>query len=423
MPRSDEPPEKSVNIPKSAADQKVERLMEQLAFNWDALQRDIVRRKVVIQSQVTKRVTLRDQVTKADLVRMYHQEGQSLKDIAQRFGFTRQAVKQLMDVHGIPRRGRSKARILALSKGKFVGKTTATLRDSLFSNWSQPMAYLLGYIFTDGSLGQTSPGSDRVTIASIDPEQLEKLAANLGTGIPIKKQKQSKKGFSGTEDRYIYLIQFTRPEMIKDLRRLGLTERKSLSMQFPDVPEEFLRDFIRGCWDGDGSLSVSMGTLRASYVTGSQQFIRTMRDRLDNRGFGRLTIRTRQPDGVKTKNPSYSLVISSAAALRFCEFLYKDVPESLFLARKFLIYQAFRKFKDMPREEFVKFKTMWREEFVKAYLKDNPERCPAIRERQSHEVNGAAMTSPTPDPTEVVRRVEKIKKWPPSKRAKLKGSR
>ena len=354
MAVDDDPPVKKIGRREPPQSQSRADLMGLHAFDWVldlyGLNRPIRRNRS------------KEQVTKVDLERLYLEEGLSLEDIAQKYGVTRTSVHKWFKVHGISPRTKSRARILALSKGKFEGKTTATLCESLFSHWSQPMAYLLGYIFTDGSLGQTSPGSDRVTIGSIDREHLEKLATILGAGIPIKKQKQSKKGFSGTEDRYIYLIQFTRPEMIKDLRRLGLTERKSLSMQFPDVPEEFLRDFIRGCWDGDGSLSVYMGTLGASYVTGSQQFIRAMRDRLDNRGFGRLTIRTRQPDGVKTKTSSYSFVISSAAALRFCEFLYKDVPESLFLARKFLIYQAYLNFKTMPREEFVK-----------AHLAKNPE--------------------------------------------------
>lgn len=298
-----------------------------------------------IKQTLKKRGTLRGLLTREDLLFLYEKEGLSLEDIAQRFGVTRTAVSLALKAYGISARGRSKARILALSKGKFKERTTARLHESIFSRWSQPMAYLLGYIFTDGSLGHTSGNTFRVTISSIDREHLEKLADILGEGVTVETRKQSTKGFSGKEDRYLYVIGFTRPEMIEDLRNLGLTERKSLTMQFPDVPEEFLRDFIRGCWDGDGSIYLleqyGNRSLSASFVTGSKDFIEAMRSRLDNRGFGRLTIHTHQPDGIKTKNPTYSVKISSNPAVKLCQFLYEDVPEHLLLSRKFLIYKNF----------------------------------------------------------------------------------
>ena len=287
---------------------------------------------------------LQRQVSKEDLVKLYHEEGLSLEDIAQKFAVTRPSVHNLLKQYGISTRNQSRASILAFSKGKFEGKSTANLRESLFSQWSQPMAYLLGYIFTDGTLGEATPEHYRLTISSIDGEHLEKLAAILGDKVRIATNKQSKKGFSGTEDRYIYSIALTRPEMMDDLRRLGLTERKSLTMQFPDVPEGFLRDFIRGCWDGDGSIFLgSHMKLVATFVTGSLAFIQRLRDRLDNRGFGCLTIYTRQPDGIKTKNPSYSVKITGNGAVKFCEFLYDKAPSNLFLMRKFLVYEYWRR--------------------------------------------------------------------------------
>ena len=289
---------------------------------------------------------LQRQVSKEDLGKLYQEEGLSLGDIAQKFGVTRTAVHHLLESYGIQTRSQSDARILAYVKGKFEGKSTADLRESLFSRWSQPMAYLLGYIFTDGTLTRLAPGTCRVMISSIDREHLEKVAAILGDGVKIETRTQSKRGFSGAEDRYIYSFGFTRPGMIDDLRRLGLTERKSLTMPFPDVPEEFLRDFIRGCWDGDGSIMVrdSYGHkhLRASFVCGSEVFIQELRGRLNNRGFGRLTIYTRESDGVKTKNRSYSLVMTATPAVKFCEFLYDNVPSSLFLMRKYLVYEHWR---------------------------------------------------------------------------------
>ncbi len=76
---------------------------------------------------------IRGRVTPEELATLYHKEGLSLEDITQRFRVTRQAVQLLLKTYGIPARGKSKARILALSKGKFEGRTTAQLNESLFS--------------------------------------------------------------------------------------------------------------------------------------------------------------------------------------------------------------------------------------------------------------------------------------------------
>ena len=42
--------------------------------------------------------------------------------------------------------------------------------------------------------------------------------------------------------------------MCEDLSKLGAIQNKSLNLKFPDkiIPEKFMRDFIRGCFDSDG---------------------------------------------------------------------------------------------------------------------------------------------------------------------------
>jgi len=282
------------------------------------------------------------QVPKETLAALY-QSGQALDDIGKTFGVTRQAVYKALKGYGIERRERSSASVLAFSRGKYSGKTTAELNESLFSQWSQPMAYLLGYIFTDGSLRRVSKTNFAVIISSVDRDHLEKLGAIMGKGVAIRRQKQSKKGFSGTEDRYIHYIQFTRPRMIEDLRKLGLTERKSLTMKFPQVPDEFLRDFIRGCWDGDGSIFIGASGYPIAYFgTGSLRFITEMANKLRDRGFGKLTVHVKKPDLVKSKNPHYYLKIHSKRAVAFCEWIYDNVPADLMLTRKAAVYESWQ---------------------------------------------------------------------------------
>ena len=45
--------------------------------------------------------------------------------------------------------------------------------------------------------------------------------------------------------------------MVKDLSEKGITPRKSLTLSFDfnSIPREMIRHFIRGYWDGDGTLT------------------------------------------------------------------------------------------------------------------------------------------------------------------------
>jgi len=54
----------------------------------------------------------------------------------------------------------------------------------------------------------------------------------------------------------VWRIDFSNTKIVEDVRRWGVTERKTFSTKFPDLPAEFQRDFVRGVFDGDGSVSM-----------------------------------------------------------------------------------------------------------------------------------------------------------------------
>jgi hypothetical protein len=127
-------------------------------------------------------------------------------------------------------------------------------------------------------------------------------------------------------------------------------------MIFPDVPEEYMRHFIRGCWDGDGSIFISKGRLRGSYVCGSFKFIEGL-----VQGLYKVGIQKRKPPMEKTeldkmllKHPdgrfplmihkskrskSYEIKIDSRENLeKLFNYFYDRVDDSIYLERKFKIF-------------------------------------------------------------------------------------
>jgi hypothetical protein len=148
----------------------------------------------------------------------YYHKGRSLEEIATEHGVSRTAVMKIMKKYGLNRRTRSTARIEAIKKGKFERFEYHEINENFFSEWSPEMAWVLGLLFTDGSIDNT-----RVAIHSVDIELLEKIKKLLNSSKPIQKRTQSY-----DKSKHIYEFGFYREKMRNDLNKLGLKARKSL---------------------------------------------------------------------------------------------------------------------------------------------------------------------------------------------------
>ena len=215
-----------------------------------------------VKKLVTKCGLISNKLTKDKLVDLYYQQENSLEDIAKEYNCTRQMVKLLMEKYGLTRRKRSDARVLAIKRGKFDRLDYHDIDEDFFGQWTPEMAWVLGLLFTDGNVQRRGTRLS-ISISSVDLDLLENISRFLKTTRPIRKCIQSY-----DKTRHIYQLEFYREKMRDDLHNLGLIEKKSLIIGFPDVPDEYIRHFIRGCWDGDGSVYITGEKIKASYVTG-----------------------------------------------------------------------------------------------------------------------------------------------------------
>ena len=98
-------------------------------------------------------------------------------------------------------------------------------------------------------------------------------------------------------------------------------------MKFPDIPDEFVNHFIRGCWDGDGSVYIdkSSNSVFASFVSGSKDFITELLSRLCKYG---LPIRT-----LHQRVNTYYFRYTGQQCKLLAEYLYQNSDESMRLNR------------------------------------------------------------------------------------------
>ena len=255
-----------------------------------------------------------DKLTPERLTKEYHAENKSLSDIAKSVGCTRQYIHKLLKLYNIDRRDQLKGRAL---KNRFA------INESFFSSWSQGMSYVLGLLFTDGCVQRNKNGKPTSIALSINDLSLLRKVRNLiGSNHKIYKLKQ--KG--------LYSLSFARRKILDDLGSLGLVPNKSKIIKFPNVPDNYVRDFIRGCWDGDGSVffQYKKKLLMTFYVSGSNDFTNTLEDILNKKAHLTKRVIYRRPGGT-----SFYFKYAHKDSIKLFHYMYDGVKNHVFLERKY----------------------------------------------------------------------------------------
>lgn len=259
-------------------------------------------------------------LTKEKLTNLYIDEKKSLEDIARLYKVSRVAVYNKLKKYSIKQRSKSEARIEAQKRGK-LPQQFFDINEKFFGSWSPEMAYVLGLIITDGCISKTGT----VSLSMNDKELLEKVKKVMGSAHKIEPSKHQKN---------LYIFHFARENMVRDLEKFGILSKKSLTVTFPAVPQEYLPDFIRGVFDGDGSVLFKKSRdfpLVTKFFSGSKDFIEGLEMKLQELNMPKRTIYQQ-----KTKNGLYyTIVYGHKDSIKLFNILYKNPKNRLFLERKY----------------------------------------------------------------------------------------
>lgn len=202
------------------------------------------------------------------------------------------------------------------------------------------MAYVLGFLYADGSLEDAPYLRGRyVRVSSVDEDIVLKIKKWLRSEHRVL---TINPGLHHGKTRYFLRIGSHR--LYDMLTHYGLYPNKSLSMEFPDIPRHYLSDFVRGYFDGDGCVYLATGVgkkkqriikrLRVIFTSGSKMFLERLcsilEDAIDLKG-----------GKVYKSHRSFQLYYPTSDSVRLFEFLYNNVPPSLYFKRKFEIFQEY----------------------------------------------------------------------------------
>jgi hypothetical protein len=294
----------------------------------------------------------------------YVNKKRSLGDIAKDCNCARQYVYKKMQELDIPLRTQKEARELAYDRNKIsytitdengnerlITQGSTKINDNFFLTRSKEMAYVLGVIYTDGNLFHDSKrGTYRIIISQKQPELLNKVLKLMDCDARIRHRKQ--RGISGD----IHFFDIQQKQVYSDLIKLGLSPNKSKTINFPTLPSEFVRHFIRGCWDGDGSIYFESRKLRGSYTCGSMNFIERLTQELYKAGIykkkppvdkidadkmwlnypdGRFPLKIHQ----EKRSKSYYIKLDTRKNIeKLFHYFYDGVDESMYLTRKYNVF-------------------------------------------------------------------------------------
>jgi hypothetical protein len=258
----------------------------------------------------------------------YVDEEMSQIDIAGRYGVSRATVSQTMKRCHILARGKSAARLLALQKGKLPDYHE--FNRGFFRTWRPESAYLLGLAFADGHL---TPGG---ALCFGFGEKSMELLGNMA----ILMESDKEPAMYDNHGYPLWRLTFASVEMMRDLVAMGMpVGAKSTTKVFPELPDGLERHFVRGYFDGNGS--VSWKSKQARFHTGSGEFATGLRNCIWDcfvRDFGRSPSggTVHSDAGRESTLPtgetivvhhSFTIVYASHADVSFLrDWMYIDIP-------------------------------------------------------------------------------------------------
>lgn len=248
----------------------------------------------------------------AYIIDKYVNENYSLKQLGKEFGCSYGTIRNLLNKHHIASRG---------------NKQGYPRNEFYFNKIDTPeKAYWLGFLYADGC---THNGSSEVSIQLTDKEHIEKFKQAIGA---INHKIVEIHDTRWENAKTLYMFSIKDKQLHADLCKWGCVPNKTfLINKIPNIPRDYVSHFLRGYFDGDGSLHYlkSTNNFRISFTCGSVEFLEDIQKELGTS----LSIRNE-----KGTNSNYLQISGRHQVERILNYLYKDSAESTRLDRKYDLY-------------------------------------------------------------------------------------
>lgn len=196
--------------------------------------------------------------------------------------------------------------------------------ENYFKNMNSNVAYVLGFLAADGSIS-SKDSRLKISLAEKDSELLEKFKKEFEYDGEVK-HTTNNKGYD------IATLEINSMIYKEDLKKYNIVPNKTFTFSIPDtIPNEFLIDFIRGYWDGDGTIcTAGKSAIRSSLCSARKETLEQILTFLEREyNIPKVSIQM-----AMRKNPLYYIQYSNNSTKKlFKAFYYKE--NLLYLKRKY----------------------------------------------------------------------------------------
>ena len=238
--------------------------------------------------------------------------------------------------------GRPKGDILACChKLGFTRLKKTCTRDFFNVINTEEKAYWLGFIFADGYISFSEANMKKGQLATTycvgiklqisDSDHLKKFNKSINGNYKVFTETAYPDGFRKKITKSAKILVYSE-QMYKDLNKY-FDRDKTYTAEFPDIPVELMRHFIRGYFDGDGCFTFTDKTFDVDFLGASKNFHEGLKNVLSKNGFN-FTTETKMN---KCDTEMYYIHINRKKdKYDFLDWIYKD--SNIYLDRKYEKY-------------------------------------------------------------------------------------
>jgi hypothetical protein len=206
-----------------------------------------------------------------------------------------------------------------------------TLDTSILDSWTPALAWLLGWSITDGCVEITlSKKKNTRHVLSWhlkDREPLEIFQKLFKTNKPIEETWRTKDGVK----RLYYRLRLCGKKLVNRMIELGIEPNKTFKTKIPPMPPEMMPHFLRGVFEGDGTVYINGKRILTEICSGCESFLVEIQKFL---GYGSISYR-------EDKDRGYSAyyLCHNKLSMDFLRFIYEQ-SQDIRLNRKYSIFES-----------------------------------------------------------------------------------
>lgn len=256
---------------------------------------------------------------KEEIVNMYVNKKLSTTKIGKFFGCSYQKICNILDEYNIKR--------------IHNGVRKYKLNEHYFDNIDTPnKAYILGLIYADGC-NFPPKCTAFISLQESDRELLEKIRNEMDIEKELEIIDYSNRHDNGYSYTNMCTLKMYSSHICKTLENLGVVRNKSLILKFPDIPEELYSHFVRGYYDGDGSVHryiKNENNKRITLtITSTENFCNKIKEIIERK----LGIYCGIYDASCHNGITKVVSLSGTSAVKFMDWMYQNAD--IYLQRKY----------------------------------------------------------------------------------------